>query len=336
MKRIVHAILLGICLLLAAPAFSSAAQSITIGSKSFTENVILGDIVTGLLNSAEGSNAVHRSEIGGTRILWEALLSGEIDVYPEYTGTIVEEILAGQDANSASMIADALADYGIHVTEPLGFNNTYVLGVRPETAAEFNLKSISDLRDHPNLTFGFSNEFMARGDGWPALRDAYGLAPDEARGIDHDLGYRALENGSIDVIDLYSTDAEIDFYGLTLLEDDLSHFPEYQAVLLYRNDVSVEAVALLRRLESRISEQAMIAMNAAAKIDHESSTEIARAFLLEMGVQTAHVAADTWRTRLARNTVEHLFLVLISLVAAILVAITWDRSGACDNGSLPV
>ncbi len=299
---------------------AAKTQNVTVGSKSFTENVILGEIITGLLESG-GMNARHRAEIGGTRILWEALIAGDIDVYPEYTGTIVEEILAGQPEERTGSIENQLAAFGVRITRPLGFNNTYVLGVRPETAVKYHLQTISDLREHPDLKFGFSNEFMARGDGWPALRSVYNLSPEDARGIDHDLGYRALENGSIDVIDLYSTDAEIEYYNLHLLTDDLGHFPEYQAVLLYRDDRSEEIGALLESLEGLILETRMIQMNASAKIDQKSEAVIARKFLSEIGIQTRAADVDTWRTRLIRNTIDHLFLVLISLIAAIALAI---------------
>jgi osmoprotectant transport system permease protein len=187
--------LLTLCLLtllLVSFAGEVCAQEIRVGSKSFTENVILGEIATQLFKS-DGLDARHRSEIGGTRILWEALVSGDIDAYPEYTGTIVQEILSGE-AGSGNLadIEAALSTFRIGTTNPLGFNNTYVLGMRKETAEELKIESISDLQAHPELPFGFSNEFMARGDGWPALLNAYNLIPYNVRGIYHDLGYRAL------------------------------------------------------------------------------------------------------------------------------------------------
>lgn len=328
--------LLAVLLLLSASSRPSvtelAAQNIRVGSKSDTENVILGEIATKVIQS-EGLSAEHRAEIGGTRILWEALLAGDIDVYPEYTGTIVREILAAEtgvlfdsvtgDSGGISIedLAEVLAPYGVEITHPLGFNNTYVLGTRAETASQYNLKTITDLRSHPDLRFGFSNEFMARGDGWPSLKTAYGLNPSDVRGIDHDLGYRALENGSIDIIDAYSTDAEIAYYNLTLLRDDRHHFPEYQAVFLYRGDLERRAIDVLHTLVSAIPEAEMIRMNALAKIESVPEGVIAAGFLRSRGIDAVSARVETWTSRLLRNTLDHLFLVLISLIAAILIAI---------------
>ena len=310
------------------------AQEILIGSKSDTENVILGEIATQLFKS-NGLQALHRSEIGGTRILWKALLSGDIDVYPEYTGTIIREILItelGDESGSGAArgelvdgslaeIEAALARHGIGMTRPLGFNNTYVLGTRRDTAEEFDLRTITDLREHKELRYGFSNEFMARGDGWPALRDAYNLNPDNVRGINHDLAYRALENGSIDVIDLYSTDAEIEYYDLIKLRDDRNHFPDYQAIFLYRINIEPGARELLETLESSISEPEMIRMNALAKLESVPESAIASQFLRKLGVVFETTPPETWIDRLFRNTLDHLFLVLVSLITAILIAI---------------
>jgi osmoprotectant transport system permease protein len=166
-----------------------------VGSKKFTESVILGEVVAQRLRAA-GFEASHRDQLGGTRFLWNALVVGDIDVYPEYTGTIVQEILAGQALEDEAQLHAALAERGIRMTASLGFNNTYALGMRREQAERLGIRTISDLRDHPDLRFGFSNEFMDRGDGWPSLRDHYGLPQQDVRGIDHDLSYRGLESGS--------------------------------------------------------------------------------------------------------------------------------------------
>src|SRR5207253_2417952 len=131
-----------------------------------------------------------------------------------------------------------------------------------------DIRKISDLLQHPELKFGFSNEFMERGDGWPSLRDRYQLPQKNVTGLEHALAYRGLENGSIDVTDLYSTDAEIRYYDLRILEDDLGHFPPYHAVLLYRADLADRAPAAgaaLLQLEGRLAQTAIIAMNSRAK-----------------------------------------------------------------------
>jgi osmoprotectant transport system permease protein len=317
--RAAAAVLLGSCLL---PG-GSAAQEITVGSKSFTENVILGEIAAGLARSG-GAMAVHRRELGGTQVLWNALRRGEIDLYPEYTGTIREEILAGRTVVDDAALRAALAEQGIRVSAPLGFNNTYALGMKEPAAEELGIRTVSDLRNHAALRFGFSNEFMDRGDGWPRLRDRYRLPQRDVRGLDHDLAYRGLESGAIDVTDLYATDAEIQYYGLRVLEDDLSHFPAYDAVLVYRSDLAgraAKALEAILQIEGRISAAAMVEMNSRAKLDRLPEARVAADFLAVNFHLDAGAEEPSARERLLRNTKAHLFLVAISLTVAILIAV---------------
>lgn len=297
-----------------------AAKPVEVGSKKFTESVILGEITTQLLK-AEGVAANHREQLGGTRVLWSALLKGDIDVYPEYTGTLRNEIFSGRKLPTLAALRTALAKHGVKMTAPLGFNNTYALGMKQALARHLHVRSISDLKAHPNLTFGFSNEFMDRADGWPGLKRYYGLPQTDVRGLDHDLAYRGLEAGTIQVTDLYSTDAEIAYYHLRTLKDDRGYFPDYQAVLLYRSDLSADAAAVLERLQGTIDEATMRRMNAQAKIQRESEQQVAAGFLRKhFEVTTSARAAGFWR-RLWQRTLEHLTLVAISLSAAIVFAV---------------
>ena len=298
-------------------------REVTIGSKKFTESVILGEMAKYLIEDA-GTPARHRAEIGGTRVLWEALQLGEIDAYPEYTGTIIEEILAGESVSDHAALRAKLAERGMSMTAPLGFDNTYAIGVKRSLAKRLTLRKVSDLRERPKLRFGFGNEFLNRADGWPGLRDRYRLPQQDVRGMDHDLAYQALDSDSIDVIDLYSTDADIKKYDLVALEDDLNYFPKYQALFVYRTDLQArapDAVDAIERLAGRISDEQMLAMNARVKIDHVAEAEVAADFLDEsLGIQSnVHVA--TTPERIWLHTREHLLLVAVSLLAAILVAI---------------
>lgn len=302
---------------------STTPPHVTIGSKTFTESVILGEIVACIVRHA-GGDPEHRRELGGTRILFNGLLSGDIDIYPEYTGTISEEILYGQNLNDEDSIRAALAAKGVRMSGPLGFNNTYALGMKKSRAAQLGIETISDLVKHPELKFGFSSEFMDRNDGWPSLRDRYGLPQLHVRGLDHDIAYRGLENDAIDVMDLYSTDAEIAYYGLKTLKDNLHHFKDYNAVLLYREDLVdrlpsiVDAIGLL---EGTISELRMAAMNGRAKIDKLPEAEVAAAFVGKVLHIESETETDDGYDRLWHTTVEHLSMVLKSMIAAILVAI---------------
>ena len=321
MRRAVLA--LAVAALASAGAQAATRPEIAIGSKKFTESVILGEMIAHLAR-ASGANPVHRKELGGTRVLWSALLAGDIDVYPEYTGTILREILANEAIAGMDALRRALAVRGVAMTVPLGFNNTYAIGLARETAARLGIAKISDLRRHPDLRLGFGEEFMSRADGWPALKARYGLPHQDVRGLDHDLAYRGLAAGHIDATDTYTTDAEIAYYGLALLEDDLRHFPEYQAVILYRAALARRApgaVAMIGRLAGRIDAAAMSAMNARAKLDRVAESEVAAAFVRDtLGIAADAHAETTW-TRLWRNTLDHLGLVAVSLGAAIAVAI---------------
>ena len=129
--------------------------AIKVGSKKFTENVILGEIITQLVN-AEGVNATHLREIGGTRVLWNALTGGDIDIYPEYTGTIKNEILASQKINNDSILSEYLSGLGIKMSKPLGFNDTYALGMKREKAEQLGIEGISDLRKFPGRSLSIS------------------------------------------------------------------------------------------------------------------------------------------------------------------------------------
>lgn len=300
-----------------------AQSPLKVGSKKFTESVVLGEVIVQLAQST-GTPAEHLQEMGGTRILWNALLEGEIDIYPEYTGTIAQEILSGEKVDDVESMRHALAKRDILVSAPLGFNNTYAIGMREEVAARLGIEKISDLRVHPELRFGFSNEFMDRADGWPGLRERYGLPHEDAKGLDHDLAYRALEGNSLDAMDLYSTDAEIRYYGLRVLVDDLGYFPEYKVLLLYRADLETRfsvALAALKRLEGQVPATEMVAMNARAKLDKVPSGQVAADFLRAKFNTAVDYKEKKLITRLIERTGEHMVLVGLSLLAAILLAV---------------
>jgi osmoprotectant transport system permease protein len=297
---------------------------VVVSSKTFTESVVLGELATQSLRH-EQIEAVHRKELGGSRVLFEALKRGDIDVYAEYTGTLAEELFGGDrrllDPRQRKRI---LAESGLGVSAPLGFDNTYALGMREERAAELGISRISDLVKHPQLVLGFSNEFMERGDGWPSLRDAYRLPQKDVQGLDHDLAYRGIAAGSLDVIDLYATDAEIDYYGLRTLEDDLRHFPEYRAVFLFRLDRARQLPRMrdaLQRLAGEIPPSEMIAMNQRAKLERVPAARVAAEWLrAEFEFVDRSVTESRWQL-LWRRTLEHLWMVCIALAAAIVISV---------------
>jgi osmoprotectant transport system permease protein len=289
------------------------------------------------------ADAVHRQGLGNTGIVYSALKGGSIDVYAEYTGTIAREILKLNRNPPLEELNSLLARDGLGVAVPLGFNNSYALAMRDGAAQKSGIRRLSDLAAHPELNFGLSQEFIGRADGWPGLKSAYGL-PQQPTGLDHGLAYEAITAGRIDVMDIYSTDAKIERFGLRVLEDDRSFFPRYDAVLLYRLDVPrrfPEAWQALARLEKRIDEQTMIRMNAAAELQGRSFADAAR--LLDAsqdGGQSATQSASQSATQSAtesakkrdfwsvmfgndfwRLTQQHLLLVFASLAASVAVGV---------------
>jgi osmoprotectant transport system permease protein len=293
------------------------AQAETVGSKKFTEGVILGEVARLALERA-GVPATHRRELGGSRILWDAVKAGDIDVYPDYTGTLRFEILAGQHLADDAALPGALAAQGLAMSRPIGFSNGYALAMRSDVAQRLGIATIGDLARHPELAVGLSNEFVDRQDGWPALSRAYGLTGLKIRGIDHDLAYRALAADQIAVTDVYTTDAEIATYRLTVLRDDRGFFPRYDAVFVYRAGLPQKAVAALNALSGSIDEAKMRELNRKVTVDKLSETAAAG---LALGETPAEGVEDGLWRRLAARTFEHLWLVAVSLIAALIVAL---------------
>lgn len=302
--------------LIAATASSFGADPVTIGSKKFTESYVLGEIARRTLTDA-GIPTEHRQGMGGTIILWEALRTGQIGAYPEYTGTIAQEILKTDRQLSIQELENALEKMNIGMTEPLGFNNTYALVMRRDKAQKLGLHSISDLRGHPELKIGFTHEFLDRQDGWQPLAERYHLNPRSVIGIDHALGYAALKNGSIEVKDAYSTDAKIAEYDLVTLEDDLQFFPRYEAVFLFRFALPTPAISALRKLEATLDEQKMVRLNAEA----ERTKDYTRAANLYFGNAATLTTSESFAHKLTRWTLRHLELAGLSLLLSMLVGI---------------
>jgi osmoprotectant transport system permease protein len=301
-------------------ATSASAREVIVGSKVFTESVILAELATQLLD-ARGIETVHRRELGGTSVLWSGMLRGDIDCYPEYTGTLRGEVLASKSLQSDAQLREALAQMGVWASGSLGFDNTYVLGMRKDVAQRLSIVRMSDLAQHPELRFGFSNEFMRRADGWPGVKQAYGLPQSDVRGMQHDLAYRALVSGAIDVTDLYATDAEIAHYDLFALPDDRRFFPNYDAIFVCRSSVAEDVKQVLQSLENAIDAQTMAGLNAQAKLDRLDERYVAQRFAVERFDVTTSAGLDTRMSRIWQRTREHLGMVAVSLVAAIVIAV---------------
>lgn len=320
-----------LALLMVLPALCAAQESINVGSKRFTESYILAEIVVQTIRHAGEAVAVHHPGMGNTGILFEALKSGAIDLYPEYTGTIAIELLGRRSVGTLQDLNRELAGHGLAAGLPLGFSNAYALAMREDRATALGVSSISDLARHSELRLGLSQEFLNRKDGWPALREAYRLPWTAPRGLDHGLAYEALAAGSIDVMDVYTTDAKLARYRLRILKDDRSFFPSYEAVLLYRKDVPARyprSWAALERLQGGISNPVMIALNAQVELDRVPFSAAAAGFLVAGDAGPAQPGAPQrsmlqllFGADFMRLTGEHLVLVFGSLAASAAVGV---------------
>ena len=293
--------------------------SIRVGSKSFTESYILAEIVAQIIDATGEARAERRLGLGGTGIVYTALASGDIDVYPEYTGTIAQAILKESPATSIETLRERLTPRGLTFGAPLGFDNTYALALRRDAAERLGVRTISDLARHPRLTAAFDPGFLEREDGWPGLRRHYGLRLADVRIMEHALTYAALASGRVDVIDVFSTDGQLGRLDLTLLVDDRRFFPDYTAVLLARRAIADRFprtwAALEQRLAGRIDNAAMVRLNASADLERRTFADVAAGFL---GRAAPVRSADR---DLAKLTLEHLALVGISMTVAILIGL---------------
>lgn len=327
-----------------------AQEPVMVGSKRFTESYVLGEIVRETLQR-QGIAAQHKQGLGNTGILEAALASGAVDVYPEYTGTIVRELLKrtpdpAHPNPSLDELNAWLAPRGLKAAVPFGFNNTYALAMLESRAEALHIERISDLLrpEAAGLRLGFSHEFLERADGWPALKTAYKLAFAPPAGLDHGLAYDAVKDGRVDLIDIYSTDAKVGRYQLRVLKDDLGFFPRYDAVLLMR--AAVDA-APLKRLEGAIDAPAMIALNAQVELDGASFAEVAKRFVAGRAGPPASERRGFWQRLFAPDfgqlALQHLLLVFGSLAAAIAVGVPigiaawrWPRLAALLLGAVAV
>ncbi|MGF1635362.1 MAG: glycine betaine ABC transporter substrate-binding protein [Phycisphaerae bacterium] len=330
-----------------APADARDAREarIVVASKQFTESIVLGEALTRLAEAA-GYRAEHATALGGSGLVLSALRDGRIDAYVEYTGTLLQEHYADRNFRFLHELRDALAEDGLAMSPPLGFNNGYAIGMKRERAAELGITTMSDLADHPQLRLVFNQEFLERGDGWPAIVSFYSLPAFASVGAtEHQIALRAVDQGQADATELYTTDAEIPYYDFVALEDDLGFFPRYDAVILYRRDLADRAPAALEAmllLAGTLDADAMQQFNAMVTIDKAEADEAAAALLeatvgeqrLARLAETPAEARSTGRRSVVaavwETTLEHLAMVLVAVSAGIAVAVPLGIFAAKD------
>jgi osmoprotectant transport system permease protein len=265
--------------------------SIVVGSKNFTEQVLLGELVAQIIERDAGVSVDRRLNLGGTLICDRALLSGDIDVYVEYTGTALTAVFhQGVVADSQAVydtVRSLYARSGRTLLPPLGFNNTFAMLVRGRDARALGLSTISDMaRQAPRWHAGFGYEFLERPDGYAGLARTYGLRfAGPPRVMDLTLSYRALASGQVDVIAGDATAGLIKSLDLVQLDDDRHYFPPYDAAAVARAETLLRyprVRAALGRLSGRVSAGEMRAMNYAADVEHRDVRQIVGEFLARL------------------------------------------------------
>ncbi|MBI4512830.1 MAG: ABC transporter permease subunit [Gemmatimonadetes bacterium] len=328
------------------------ARPIVVASKPFGESYLLAEIFAQLLE-ARGFRVDRRPGLGATEITFGALRAGAVDVYPEYTGTgllaiLREEPIADRAAVFRRVAVEFERRYGVRWLPPLGFENTYAIAVRRETAARLDLRTLSDLaRVARQIVAGFTPDFIGRPDGLPGLTRAYDFHPREVRSLLQAVKYQALAAGTVDVIDGYSTDGFIARYDLVVLEDDRRFFPPYEAAALVSARLWIEvprAVTALTELSGRFDESFMRRLNRRVEVDGAEIARVAADALAELGLvaggaageatvgrtaqaarapQAATLVEYLWdrRSVILRLTLRHLLLAGLSLAAATALAV---------------
>ncbi len=340
-----------LCILIALCAIASGAQAqrtetIRIGSKNFTEQEILGELIAQLLERGTDLRVQRRFGLSGTDICHTALMSGELDCYVEYTGTglldiLKREVISNPDRAYRAVAAGYRRQFDLEWLPPIGFNNSYAIAVRADNAQEYGWNTISDLAaDASELRAGFTSEFMERPDGYPGLADRYGFVLGRTMDLDPGLMYDALAQGQVDVICAFSTDGRIAEYNLTVLEDDQSFFPPYDAAPIVRSEVLAahpRVREVLATLAGTIDDDSMRRMNYAVDVLKRSPAEVAREWIdLRLGSVAAPedrlepAAGDERgvlslaverRGEVARKIVEHAVLTALGVVIAMLIGV---------------
>ena len=338
MKRL-GLVLLAICVF--GPA--TGGERIVVGSKNFAENRLLAEMFARLLEARTELTVERRLNLAGTQVCFEALRTGSIDLYPEYTGTGLVTLLGESPRGDATetlnhVRGEFLRQYDLRWLPPMGFENSYELAVPSELAQHHKLRTISDLAAvAPDLRAGLGYEFIERDDGLPGLHEAYGLRFREVRALQQALKYQAAAAREIDCLDVYTTDGRLLVYELTVLEDDLGFFPPYQAAPLVRNTTlraHPEVGNVLSLLADALDEKAMRGLNLRVQERREPIERVAQEALEDLGlvgskpvdaVSTKEVSFFRYlwskRHELGLRAVEHLGLTALALALGMLVAV---------------
>lgn len=295
MKKRIIAITLSVLMLTLALSGCGASKGVTIGSKQFTESILLGEIYAQLIEAKTDIPVTRKLNLGGVSVLMPAMEKGEIDIYFEYTGTAYNEILDHefQEGITAEEILSTCKEemdrnYGITMFDPLGLNNTYDVAMKSDRAEELGIKTISDLAPiAQDLNFGCGHSFFSRThDGYEGMTKTFDLNFKDPKLMDSTLLYEAADTGDLDVIVIFGTDSLLKKYDMTLLEDDRAFFPPYHGAPMCRNAVLEqypELSDILNTLAGAIDNDAMQELNYQVDVGNRSVEDVAREFLEKNG-----------------------------------------------------
>lgn len=272
---------------------TTASDTITVVGKNFTEQDIMAYMVGDLIAANTKHKVKVTSYLGGTDVCFQAMKSGHADVYVEYTGTGLVNLLNEKVMSDPQQVYDKVKSefpgkFHMEWEKPIGFNNTYAIAVTEATAKKYNLHTISDLKAHAGeLTFGTEQEFLGRPDGLPGLEKAYGLHFKADKAMDPGLKYQALSQGQVDLIDSFSTDGRLVKNHLVLLQDDKHFFPPYYAAPLV-TDAALkqypDLAGVLNKLAGKIDDKTMSELNAQVDVDKKKAKDVADAWLKQQGL----------------------------------------------------
>lgn len=272
---------------------SSNNRTITIGSKDYTEQAVLGNLVAELIEARTDITVNRRLDLGGTQVCFSALKAGEIDLYIEYSGTAYSDMLKHTPISDMEKVYETVKQefkekYDIEVLKQMNFNNTYAMAVTQETAKKYNLETVSDLaKVAGNMKSGTTFEFLNREDGLPGMEKLYGFKMRESIALDSGPRYTALANGEVDVIDAFTTDGLLKKFNLKTLTDDKHFFPPYYAIPVVKSEVLEkypEINEVLQELGEHLTNEVMMDLNYKVDELQESPSQVAKEFLEQAGL----------------------------------------------------
>lgn len=295
MRKLALLLVVAMSALIIAGCGGSGGGKVVVGSKNFTENLILGEMLAQLIEAKTELQVERKLNLGGTDVCFDGVKNGDLDLYVDYDGTAyafhlgIEDPITDPTAVYDMVNARLESDLKMKFTKPFGFNNTYTLALPKELAEQHNVKSYSDLAGvDDQLTFGVEHEFLNREqDGYPGLQKVYGLDFKQVLPMETGLKYRAIADRKVDVINAFSTDGKLKAFDLAILEDDEHFFPPYNAAPLVRLDTlekHPELEEVLNLLAGQISDAEMQEMNYLVDEEGKSEVEVAKDFLTKKGL----------------------------------------------------